>query len=97
MQSAAHLADDATQQSSWYISRNGDSVAVVAARRENGEVLVAAELAGEGSSGRSCPNRFTSASAAEAFIGDLIASFSYLGCEVARGEPSGSRNTPKRG
>jgi hypothetical protein len=97
MQSAAHLADDPTQQSSWHISRNGDQVAVVDVRRDGGDVLVAAELGGDGSSGRSCPNRFSSASAAEAFIADLIASFSYLGCDVARSEPSARRNSPKRG
>jgi hypothetical protein len=97
MQSAAHLSDDPTQQSCWHVARKGDPVAVVAVRRDGGDVLVAAELGGEGSPERSYPNRFTSANAAEAFIADLIASFSYLGCEVARDEPTASRNTPKRG
>ncbi len=70
--------------SSWRVSRNGDPVAVVAVRHEGGDVVVATELGGEGSAKRTSPHRFASVRAAEAFVSDLIASFSYLGCEVAR-------------
>jgi hypothetical protein len=83
MQPAAHLGDE-TIGSSWRVSRDGNPVAVVEVRHEGGGVVVAAELGGEGSPKRTCPNRFPTLRAAEAFIADLIASFSYLGCEVAR-------------
>jgi hypothetical protein len=83
MQPAAHLGDE-TIGSSWRVLRDGSEVAVVQVRHEGGGVLVAAELGGEGSPKRNCPNRFPTLRAAEAFVADLMASFSYLGCEVAR-------------
>jgi len=82
MQAAAHLGNE-TIGSSWRISRDGNAVAVVEVRHEGGGVVVFAELGGEGSPKRTCPNRFPTLRAAEVFIADLIASFSYLGCEVA--------------
>jgi hypothetical protein len=83
MQPAAHLGDE-TIGSSWRISRDGNAVGVVEVRHEGGGVVVSAELGGDDSPRRSCPNRFPTLGAAESFINDLIASFSYLGCEVAR-------------
>jgi hypothetical protein len=83
MRPAAHLGDEAIG-SSWRVSRDGNAVAIVEVRHESGGVVVSAEIGGEGSPKRTCPNRFPTLRAAEAFIADLIASFSYLGCEVAR-------------
>jgi len=83
MQPAAQLGNG-TIGSSWRVSRDGNAVAVVEVRHEGGGVVVSAELGGEGSPKRTCPNRFTTLRAAEVFIADLISSFSYLGCEVAR-------------
>ena len=82
MQAAAHLGNE-TIGSSWRISRDGNAVAVVEVRHEGGGVVVCAELGGDGAPKRTCPNRFPTLRAAEVFVADLIASFSYLGCEVA--------------
>jgi hypothetical protein len=82
MQAAAHLGNE-TIGSSWRVSRDGNEVAVVQVRHEGGGVVVCAELGGEGAPKRTCPNRFPTLRAAEVFVADLIASFSYLGCEVA--------------
>ena len=83
MQPAAHLGDE-TIGSSWRVSRDGNDVAVVEVRHEGGGVVVAAQVGSEGSLQPTCPNQFPTLRAAEAFVADLIASFSYLGCEVAR-------------
>jgi hypothetical protein len=64
--------------SSWRVSRDGQTVAVVTLRNERADVVVNATLA-DGSR----THRFESVSAADVFVGDLIASFSYLGCDVA--------------
>jgi hypothetical protein len=79
MQTAAAL--DASLESSWTVSREGSVVAAVDVRQEGGDVVV---LAGspEGSSGK--PYRFPTLQAADSFLTDLMASFAYLGCEVAR-------------
>ena len=66
--------------SSWRVSRDGAAVAVVALRREGSAVLVAADVA---AAPATQPHRFATLQAAEAFVGDLIASFTYLGCDVA--------------
>ena len=70
----------ASTDSSWRVSRDGVPVAVVALRREGGDVVVAADLAAAPAGVR--PHRFETLQAAEAFVGDLIASFAYLGCDV---------------
>ena len=70
----------ASRDSSWRVSRDGAPVAVVALRREGGDVVVAADLA---AAPAVRPHRFETLQAAEAFVGDLIASFAYLGCDVA--------------
>lgn len=79
MQSAAHLAD--TKAGSWRVSRQGVPVALVGVRHERGKVVVAADLDGVAATQ---PYRFGSVEDADAFVGDLIASFAYLGCDVAR-------------
>jgi hypothetical protein len=66
---------------SWRVSREGAQVAVVEVRHEGGNVLVSTEL--NGSRARA-PYSFASLEAAETFVNDLIASFAYLGCDVAR-------------
>jgi len=79
MTSAAQ-ALPASTDSSWRVSRDGVQVAVVALRREGGDVVVSADLA---AAPAVRPHRFETLQAAEAFVGDLVASFAYLGCDVA--------------
>jgi hypothetical protein len=82
-----HAAAQATLENdtSWRVSRDGAPVAVVAVRHEGGDVVVATDLGGNPDSNAMIdPCRFPSLQAAEAFVADLIASFSYLGCDVAR-------------
>lgn len=66
---------------SWRISREGAPVAAVALRNERGNVVVAAEVEGAADAAPYC---FDTVEAADSFIGDLLASFAYLGCDVAR-------------
>ena len=80
MASAAQLTA-APFGASWRVSRDGASVAVVAVRHEGDRVIVAAKLAAAGSAA-AVPHGFETLHAAEAFANDLIASFSYLGCDV---------------
>jgi hypothetical protein len=53
----------------------------VALRHEGSGVVVAADLAASSTGAR--PHCFDTLQAAEAFVSDLIASFAYLGCDVA--------------
>ena len=78
--SSAAQPSAAPSTSSWRVSRDGVAVAVVALRREGGAVVVAADVA---AAPATRPHRFDTLQAAEAFVGDLIASFAYLGCDVA--------------
>ena len=78
MQSAASL-NAGQYDASWRISREGAVVASVDIRHEGGAVLVSA-----GPVDSPKPHSFPSLQAADAFIADLLASFAYLGCEVAR-------------
>ena len=71
----------ARKDASWRVSRDGAPVAVVALRHDGGGVVVAADLAGAPAG--ALPHRFETLQAAEAFVSDLIASFAYLGCDVA--------------
>jgi hypothetical protein len=71
--------------SSWRVSRDGAHVAVVAVHHEGGKVVVATELGEDADSPGIDSCRFASLQAAEAFIADLMASFTYLGCDVVRG------------
>jgi hypothetical protein len=76
MQPAAHLAE--LPSGSWRVSRDGAPVAAVDMRSERGEVVVATGVKGI------APHRFGSVEEADAFVGDLMTSFAYLGCDVAR-------------
>lgn len=71
----------ALSRSLWRVSRDGVAVAVVALQRESSGIIVAADLAT--SPVTVGPHRFDTLQAAEAFVGDLIASFAYLGCDIA--------------
>ena len=77
MHAAAPL-QDATVDSSWRVSRDGSVVALVEVRHEGGEVIVATEIDGVS------PHRFPTLQSAGAFVDDLMTSFAYLGCDVAR-------------
>ena len=74
--SAIQLAVE--QDTSWRVTREGADVATVAVRQEQGEVVVVA-----GTSSTEKPYRFDSLQAADAFLSDLMTSFSYLGCDIA--------------
>ena len=81
----AALSTVSETDAAWRVSRDGSAVAVVSIRQEGGEVVVDTEL-GDGDRGGNGidPCRFPSLQAADAFVSDLITSFSYLGCDVAR-------------
>jgi hypothetical protein len=66
------------QDASWTITREGSDVATLAVRQEQGEVVVVA-----GTSTAEKPYRFDTLEAADAFLSDLLTSFSYLGCDIA--------------
>jgi hypothetical protein len=83
MQPAATLSPVLEADASWRVSRDGAPVALVAIRREGGDVVVATEITTDTTSAVD-PARFASLEAADSFVSDLIASFSYLGCDVAR-------------
>ena len=74
------IAFDTQQQTSWSITREGGRIATIEVRPEHGEFVVSAG----GASGLR-PYRFHSLEAADAFVGDLITSFSYLGCDISQG------------
>jgi hypothetical protein len=69
---------DPTVDSSWRVSLDGAVVAMVDVRHEGGEVVV--DTAVEGVP----PHHFDTLQAAGAFLDDLMTSFAYLGCDVAR-------------
>lgn len=82
-QPAATLSPVLETDASWQVTRDGAPVAVVALRREGGDVVVDTDVRNDKAS-EVDPCRFASLEAADAFVSDLIASFSYLGCDVAR-------------
>ena len=71
---------DVSHDARWRITRDGDLVATVAVRQEHGETVVSASAS---SSGRGRPYRFDTLEAADAFVSDLMTSFSYLGCDIS--------------
>ena len=83
METAAPLLDDAS--AGWQVSRDGAHVASVTTRRDGPGFVVATQVYGEESDAeRIRPYRFADRDAADAFVRELVASFSYLGCQVAR-------------
>jgi hypothetical protein len=76
MSAAIQLAVD--HDASWRITREGTDVATIDVRQEQGEVVILA-----GTSNTERPYRFPSLQAADAFLSDLMTSFSYLGCDIA--------------
>ena len=83
METAAPLPDDAG--SGWRVMRDGTPVATVTTRSDGAGIVVATQVHGEASDAeRIRPYRFPDRDAADAFVRDLVASFSYLGCQIAR-------------
>ena len=83
MEAAALLTDLVTGE--WRVQRDGNPFATVATHRDGSGVVVSTQLLGdEGDADRIRPYRFPDLSSAETFVRDLIASFSYLGCQVAQ-------------
>ena len=55
------------------------------ARSDGAGIVVATQMHGEAAdAGRIRPYQFPDRDAADAFVRDLVASFSYLGCQIAR-------------
>ena len=77
----AAVALDVSLDSSWSVTREGSVVAAVDVRQEGGDVVV---VAGPIDAANPKPYRFSTLQAADSFLTDLMASFAYLGCEVAR-------------
>ena len=70
---------------SWQVTSDGEPLAIVAAYRDGGCTMVTAQIVGQGGEAeRIRPYRFERPDAADAFVRDLVASFSYLGCHVSR-------------
>jgi hypothetical protein len=83
MEAAAPLTAPATAE--WRVQRDGSPFATVATHRDGEGVVVSTRLLGEGGDAeRIRPYRFQDGSAADSFVRDLVASFSYLGCQVAQ-------------
>jgi len=83
METAASLSESPT--ATWQVLRDGAPLASVVTRTDSAGVVVATQVFGEGSEAqRIRPYRFPDLEAAEVFVRDLVASFSYLGCQVAR-------------
>jgi hypothetical protein len=77
---SAAIQVDTVTDASWRITRDGDHVTTIAVRQQQGETLVSATA---DPPGPSRPYRFDSLQAADAFLSDLMTSFSYLGCDIA--------------
>lgn len=78
----AAVAFEASPESSWRVTREGEVVAAVDVMHEGGDIVVLAGPAQGPTNPK--PYRFPTLQAADAFLTDLMASFAYLGCEVAR-------------
>jgi hypothetical protein len=82
MAAAEALTDRITGE--WRVQREGTPFATITTHRDGAGVLVSTELlGGAGSASRVRPYHFSDVSAADSFVRDLVASFSYLGCQVA--------------
>lgn len=83
METAASLSDAPT--ATWQVQRDGTPFASVVTRSDGAGIVVATQVFGEASDAeRIRPYRFPDLEGADAFVRDLVASFSYLGCQVAR-------------
>ena len=83
MKTAAPLTETTTE--TWQVLRDGNQLANVVTRTDGSGVVVATQVFGDGHDAeRIRPYRFPDLEAAETFVRDLVASFSYLGCQVAR-------------
>ncbi len=83
METAASLTDAPT--ATWQVLRDGAQLASVVTRADGAGIVVATQVFGEASdAARIRPYRFPDLETAEAFVRDLVSSFSYLGCQVAR-------------
>ncbi len=70
---------------SWQVQRDGAPFASVVTRADESGVVVATQVfGGESDAERIRPYRFPDLAAAETFVSDLVATFAYLGCQVAR-------------
>jgi hypothetical protein len=79
MESAAHQIHEPIA-SAWRVSREGEPIATVDVHENGGNVVVSTTVGGSAK-----PYRFDSVEAADTFVRDLVASFAYLGCDVAAG------------
>jgi hypothetical protein len=79
MSSAPDVAS--ARGTSWRVTRDGNVVAFVSVTQDVGGVVVNAGP----TPALAKPYRFDSPSQADSFVADIVASFSYLGCEVTEG------------
>ena len=83
MENAASLKDSTAD--TWQVLRDGTPLASVVTRTDGSGVVVATQVFGEENDAeRIRPYRFPDLEAAETFVRDLVATFAYLGCQVAR-------------
>jgi hypothetical protein len=81
----ATAAAPAIGDTTWHVLSDGAPLANVASYRDGGGVVVTAHFfANAGEAERIRPYRFDDSESADAFVRDLVASFSYLGCHVSR-------------
>ena len=80
---SAAIQADVSREAGWRISRDGEHVTTIAVSQQHGETIVSA-AADPTDPGR--PFRFASLEAADAFLADLMTSFSYLGCDIVPAE-----------
>lgn len=81
----ATAASPAAGDTVWHVLSDGAPLANVASRRDGAGIVVTAHVfATAGAAEQVRPYRFDDAESAEAFVRDLVASFSYLGCHVSR-------------
>lgn len=78
MSTASHLTP-AIAEAHWQVSKDGAPVAAVALRHDGEDVVVETGVNGSAS----MAPRFATRKAAYEFVVDLIASFTYLGCDVS--------------
>jgi len=74
---------EGTPTATWQVVRDGTPFASVVTRADSAGVVVATQIFGAPAA-RISPHRFADLEAADLFVNDLVASFAYLGCQVAR-------------